>query len=81
MILFSIDQSLEPEIQVILSDNLVVAFSPLKTIGSNFMLCKKPLAVDEGGNGKPTMVRITKKNLGSWKPWFNKSHSFKISSH
>ncbi|CAH1431432.1 unnamed protein product [Lactuca virosa] len=61
------------------------ALSPLKTIGSfgvrNFMLCKKPQAVEEGGDGKPAAVGITRKNSGSWKSWFNKSHSFKVSSH
>ncbi|KAI3811984.1 hypothetical protein L1987_16684 [Smallanthus sonchifolius] len=51
------------------------ALSPWDMIGSfgvrNFMLCKKPREVAE----------ITKKNSGSWKSWFNKSVTLKVTSH
>ncbi|XP_024991245.1 uncharacterized protein At4g22758-like [Cynara cardunculus var. scolymus] len=61
------------------------ALSPLETIGSfgvrNFMLCKKPQQVEAVGDGKPVTVGITRKNSGSWKSWFNKSLSLKVSSH
>ncbi|KAI3720126.1 hypothetical protein L6452_21036 [Arctium lappa] len=57
------------------------ALSPWETIGSvgtrNFMLCKKPEKVVEGGDG----VGITRKSSGSWKAWFNKSLNLKVSSH
>lgn len=62
------------------------ALGPLEAIGSfgvrNFMLCKKPQAVDEvGEDGKSVTVGITRKNTGSWKSWFNKSINLKVSSH
>ncbi|MFS7891874.1 hypothetical protein Hanom_Chr00s000405g01642821 [Helianthus anomalus] len=61
------------------------ALSPVEAIGSfgvrNFMLCKKPQAVEEVGDGKPVTVGITRKNSGSWKSWFNKSLNLKVSTH
>ncbi|KAA8532556.1 hypothetical protein F0562_032628 [Nyssa sinensis] len=58
------------------------ALSPWETIGSlgvrNFMLFKKPqpeIAIDDGKSS------IARKGNGSWKAWFNKSLSLKISSH
>lgn len=64
---------------------LIVALSPLETIGSfgvrNFMLCKKPRPVEEDGDGKQVTAGITRKNSGSWKSWFNKSLNLKVSSH
>ncbi|XP_073024465.1 uncharacterized protein At4g22758-like [Primulina eburnea] len=59
------------------------ALSPWDNIGAvgvrNFMLCKKPLtenAID--GEKSPT---VSRKAAGSWKTWFHKSLSLKISSH
>lgn len=70
---------------------LVVALSPWMTIGSvgfrNFVLCKKPEAEktsdDENSPSKAIAksVSIPRKGSGSWKSWFNKSLSLKISSH
>ncbi|XP_073287720.1 uncharacterized protein [Primulina huaijiensis] len=60
-----------------------IALSPWDNIGAvgvrNFMLCKKPLtenAID--GEKSPT---VSRKAAGSWKTWFHKSLSLKISSH
>ncbi|XP_051148813.1 uncharacterized protein LOC127263695 [Andrographis paniculata] len=59
------------------------ALSPWDTIGSfgvrNFMLCKKP---DAGNATKENKLpAISRKSSGSWKSWFHKSTSPKISSH
>ncbi|XP_010670141.2 uncharacterized protein At4g22758 [Beta vulgaris subsp. vulgaris] len=59
------------------------ALSPWDEIGScgsrNFVLCKKP-------EQQPNMTEsrshlISRKRSANWKSWFNKSLSFKISSH
>ncbi|XP_071735589.1 uncharacterized protein At4g22758-like [Rutidosis leptorrhynchoides] len=49
----------------------------------NFMLCKKPKTVVDGGDdgGKTVAVGISRKSSGSWKAWFNKSLNLKVSSH
>nr|AFK44881.1 unknown [Lotus japonicus] len=61
------------------------ALSPWDRIGShgarNFMLCKKP----QGSPGVAEFAGTTplprRRSSGSWKAWFNKSLSLKISSH
>ncbi|XP_073066103.1 uncharacterized protein At4g22758-like [Primulina eburnea] len=59
------------------------ALSPWENIGSvgvrNFMLCKKPQTENAvEGEKAPSLSR---KAAGSWKTWFHKSMSRKISSH
>ncbi|PWA46418.1 hypothetical protein CTI12_AA509560 [Artemisia annua] len=53
------------------------ALSPLEMIGSfgvrNFLLCKKPSQLTE-------VTEITRKSSSSWKSWFNKSLSLKITT-
>jgi len=64
------------------------ALSPWETIGSlgvrNFMLCKKPQQVENGGGIEDEGKSVTiggRKSSNSWKAWFNKSLNLKISSH
>lgn len=63
------------------------ALSAWDTIGShgarNFMLCRKPQTstsnVDAAdGNGTTALSR---RGSGSWRAWFNKSLTLKVSSH
>lgn len=62
------------------------ALSPLDTIGShgtrNFMLCKKPQPEKVAEDGKlPAGPGISRKSMGSWKSWINRSLNLKIYSH
>ncbi|XP_054808339.1 uncharacterized protein At4g22758 [Prosopis cineraria] len=61
------------------------ALSPWDTIGSfgarNFMLCKKPQPVKEAEQATVAAALARKGGSGSWKNWFNKSLSLKVSSH
>lgn len=59
------------------------ALSPWDNIGTvgvrNFMLCKKPQTLNAIDCEKSPSV--SRKASGSWKTWFHKSLSLKISSH
>lgn len=61
------------------------ALSPWETIGSlgvrNFMLCKKPPAVEKEVMSPDGAGIARKGSGGSWKAWFNKSLNLKVSSH
>ncbi|XP_028767092.1 uncharacterized protein At4g22758-like [Neltuma alba] len=61
------------------------ALSPWDTIGSfgarNFMLCKKPQPAKEAEQASVAAALVRKGGSGSWKNWFNKSLSLKVSSH
>lgn len=60
------------------------ALSPLDTIGTfgvrNFMLCKKPQKGKSPIDDEKQIIS-RKGNNHSWKAWFNKSLSLKISAH
>ncbi|KAL7110723.1 hypothetical protein ABFS83_05G043900 [Erythranthe nasuta] len=59
------------------------ALSPWETIGSvgvrNFMLCKKPQTTED--SDEVDKSAMSRKGSGSWRAWFHKSLSLKISSH
>ncbi|KAG8366735.1 hypothetical protein BUALT_Bualt17G0110300 [Buddleja alternifolia] len=62
------------------------ALHPWKTIGSvgvrNFLLCKKPESADNGGTESDDKASaMSRKGAGSWRAWFYRSHTLKISSH
>lgn len=63
----------------------VAALSPWDRIGShgarNFMLCKKPQGSPGVAESAGTTPLPRRRSSGSWKAWFNKSLSLKISSH
>lgn len=61
------------------------ALSPWDSIGSfgarNFMLCKKPQPVKDAEKASVAASIVRKSSSGSWKNWFNRSLSTKVSSH
>ncbi|KAL3635974.1 hypothetical protein CASFOL_020521 [Castilleja foliolosa] len=60
------------------------ALCPWNTIGSigvrNFVLCKKRKTEKSAEDEKPN-IALSRKGSGSWRAWFHKSLTMKISSH